>query len=610
MTSFSVTVQLGEFDAAPAADLDPVVWSANLAALEECQPDLAADLRSVQLPANWRPALGLDGAPTYRLEEAGQPPVWLSGTAAPLARARGLLSSFQHSGKNVALPCAGSGAEIALLLERLPAFLALYVFEADRRVLAALLRIRDFSQAIAGGRCLLVPPGREADGLSALLDTYPGLLPPGEIVLPDLAPRARTNEVRLLCEQINRRIMRARSAELENMSNVSVRPPATAGNSPRLAVVSLNAQPASHRLAQALERAARRLGWPVSCQTLADPRHVHPLYHARVLTRFQPTLTVAVNHLLTRLPALPLGLSCVWFHDDNAVPASLSADDTLYLGASPRVLAALERSGARRTAACFWACDEVLAEEPLEPTDDRLVLLADLFDTRADIWGFGQSSHQMLWRRLREVIGEHWQTPRILDRRALLARAERVSGVEISDAGLRESLLRLIERVLIPATVAEEIARALSASGYNVLAVGHGWQRVELPRLVPYAVDIFQPQVSQLRPAAAVLAGQPDPLCPSLLRAAGLGWPLVVHRLGEGPLRSALGDVLRPEDHLVTFSSLTELRRVLRGLRDRPEETRRRAERACRHLAERHTYEQRLRGLASMVQGLGGLPQS
>ena len=158
MSEPGTAFDLAQLDAYRPATLDPPVFSANLAALAADQPQLADELRQVVLPETWRPALALDDFPTYRLEPPGQPPAWLGGSAVPLTRARARLAKLEFAGKNPALPACGAGAEAHYLLERLPSHLAMYIFEAEIAVLAAVLRVQDWSAAITHGRCALVPP--------------------------------------------------------------------------------------------------------------------------------------------------------------------------------------------------------------------------------------------------------------------------------------------------------------------------------------------------------------------------------------------------------------------------------------------------------------------
>ena len=93
------------------------------------------------MPPCWRSAYALDDFVTHRLEPEGRPPDWLGDSSAPFTRARGMLSKYNSAGKNVALPCCGAGSEVLFLLEHLPPYQAVFVFEPEIEVLAAVSAI-------------------------------------------------------------------------------------------------------------------------------------------------------------------------------------------------------------------------------------------------------------------------------------------------------------------------------------------------------------------------------------------------------------------------------------------------------------------------------------
>jgi len=74
MSSDPTRIDLTHFDALRPANLDPTVWSANLAALQGQDPGLSDELARVALPDHWRPALALDDFVTYRIEPPGAQP--------------------------------------------------------------------------------------------------------------------------------------------------------------------------------------------------------------------------------------------------------------------------------------------------------------------------------------------------------------------------------------------------------------------------------------------------------------------------------------------------------------------------------------------------------
>lgn len=203
-------LHLAKLDDLQPATLDPAIWSANLAALATVQPELAQTLAATPLPEHWRPAIALDGFVTYRIEPPATPPAWLGQSAAPLLRARSRLARFDPCGKNPALPTCAAGAEVDFLLGRLAPHMTLFVFEADIRALAAVLHAHDWSSAIGERRCIFVPPADEEAFLRTLLESHPALLPPGDILLPALAPPDRAAELRAMGEKLHRDIVERR----------------------------------------------------------------------------------------------------------------------------------------------------------------------------------------------------------------------------------------------------------------------------------------------------------------------------------------------------------------------------------------------------------------
>ena len=614
MTRSPATVDLSGLDAGrPASDVTSV-WAENLSALAREQPGRADQLRQVVLPEAWRPVLALDDSITYRLEAPGEPPVWLGGTAAPRTRAAGLLDHFSPSGKNPALPCIGTGAELRDLLDRLPANLAVFVFEADLRAVAAVLRTQDFSAEIGRGRCIFVPSDHEAEFLNELLVTYPGLQPPGNILLPDLVSAARLEEIRVICEQVHNETFQRRARRLAELADAT-RPVAA---EPRLALLALTPDSAAHSVVADLARAAGTLGWPLLRCTGADPRSDHPLVHCEALAEFAPSLTICVNHPRAVLPVTPPGAVCVWHHHEANVPDVLPDDGTIHLAASPRVLSALRRVAARSEAVLewYWACDAsvetVDADQSPEAENDTtgptIILVGDLLSQQPEIYGVKQVSYRRLWGQLLRTASQVWETPRALHPEKMLVLAERACEVELTDDSQREMLVRLIERVVIPATVIERIAHALANQPFRVLALGYGWERAEAQNIEARGADLsaLPDRGVRFRPRACVFAGRVDPLSSTLLEAAARGWPLLVHDLGGQSLVSGLSDVIRAGQHFESFSDLAGLLRALKLLREMPPSVQRRTERAREYVRAVHSYERRLQDLVALVQKHGG----
>lgn len=603
MSSSPTTIDLTHFDTLRPAALDPTVWSANLAAVQGQDSALADELAHVALPDHWRPALALDDFVTYRIEPPGAPPAWLGGTAAPLTRARSLIAKLDPSGKNPALPTCGSGAEILVLLERLPAHRAVFIMESDTHALAAVLRVQNLAEALAGYRCMLVPPGREYAFLTQLLERHPGLLSPGEILLPFLVPAARVAALRALGEDVLRTITQQRAGRLRELA-AAPRPPTRAlPDSPRVAVISLTTHAPTQNIAEHMTHAARQLGWPVLLSAVTDPLHAHALAHCEALAAFKPDLTVCVNHPRSQLPSAATGVTYVWQLDVPARPDEVPADDTQYLAASPTIARALADAGVapERIHPWFWACSPPTEDVSSDAPDEAVVIAADLPDATPASCGIEQHAHLKLWEHLGQQVARRWQEARVLNAQALLATAERDCHYPIADDKLRAAFVRLIAQVLVPATIAVQTATAVARDA-TVYTWGHGWQRLSGGQFRSLATHLrAEPVITPgWRPRACLVTGQSDPLHPAALNAAARGWPLLVHAAGGHVPASVFGDVLRPGQHFETFADLGTLRQRLEFLRSTAASPR--ALRARQHVADKHTYARRWQELLAYAR--------
>ncbi len=589
--------RLAQFEELKELTPDPQIRAANLAAQQSQEPQLARDVDQAGVPAHWRCVRGLDGFTTFRIEEPGQPPRWLAGTAAPATRAAGLLETVRIGEQNPTLSALAAGAELRFLLEHLPAYRAIYVFERDLHVLAAVLSTVDFASDIQAGRCVFVPPGREFDFLEHQLSKNPGLLPPGLIICLPEVPQERLEQVRAICEQTAQRSHALRTQRLAELAVAGTSATAP-GPHPRLAILALRPDNLAAATAAALDRAGRQLGWPVLTCSVQTPRDVHPLKHVAELAAFAPSAIICLGHGYG-LPYRTSAQICAWHLSSAGVPAQLPADEILHLGVSPRVSNALRLAATpiARVADWYWGCAPA---EAAAHTRDAAILVGNLADDDPAAVGVEQPSHKLIWQRAREAIRQLWVEGKFITAATVLRYAERAARLELPATDIRTAVLRAIEYTLIPTTLLRTISQALSSGPGELVTIGQGWPR-RAEGKVCESISEFMAQPQPWRPLAAVLADPADPLSPSLLQAGALRWPLLLYGSGGPATAAALGHVLRPGDYR-TFIDQRGLITSLQAFRRDPVITREQAERTGSYLCTEHSYARRLVQLEKLLQ--------
>jgi hypothetical protein len=603
MTAATDLLDLATLDEFAPAAANASIWTNNLAALREVDPALAAQLAQVLVPDHWRLALALDGGPTWRTERAGDPPLWLGGTAAPRTRALAFLAEFRAVDRSPALPTIAAGAEVAVLLDRLPGHLAVFVFETDWAALAAVLRIHDLASAISRRRCVLIAPGRELDGLREVLASEPGLLPPANLLVPFYVSEQRVDGLRALCEQVHAEVAARRAQAIAELSAAPRAGKPADPAAPRVAILSLAPNPAYAALARSLELEAVALGWPVLRCGLDTPQDGHALAHCGALATFQPEVTICVNHR-QNLPIGELARTCVWVLEPiRAGHDSLLGDATL-LAATPTVGATLREAapGPGRVLDWFFAVDESPTTDPTSELTPPL-LVADLPDDRPEACGIDQPTHKQLWAELRRRASAAWESGRASRAEPLLLSAERATGIDVRDPDHRARMIDAIGRALIPAAVLHGICSQLAADSVAFQIIGGGWDRLTQPPAPVRGASILElpRRGAELRPIAVVVVSCGDPLSPAVLRAAYLGWPLLLLDPGGKSLGWGLGNVLQPGVHFQPLADRAELRAALAEIARDPSAAEARARRSRAHLAARHTYRRRLEQLRDLL---------
>lgn len=612
----TATIDVARLDEIQSAAPDASVWAENLAALRDVAPDIA-DWIDRAVPADsWRPCLGLDGWPTWRIEAPGEAPRWLGATAAPLTRARALLAEAALGDRNPGLLDIGAGAELVELLRCLPRHCCVFVFVANPSAVAAVLRLHLIAAALRTARVAFIPFSTCEQTLSALLARYEGLLPPARLLCAPSDASDAIESAQRCCERAAQTAARTRATALAALSrgaadSAAAAKSVTRDSSPPLAaeracILSLTGAAGAAACADLLADAARELQWPALCSVVRGPRDVHLLPHCRLIFEHEPTLTIGVGHDPAALPVALGGVLAEWRIDApadagerDAGAASQLSERTRILAASPRI-AELCRTRNETVTPFYWACDERDLNADVEAAGRETArmpplihLIGDFPDDDVAAAGVQHPTHKLLWNALRDVAAMAVRADTITRAAALLAEAQRRTGLVIREDDVRARFLRVIEERLVPAAVWRRILEALPREQVRLAGVGLGWGRVDIPdaRIVP-----------DMTPAAAIVAGYPDPLSAELLRTAARGVPLAMHWPGVGRA-GLLGDVLFAREHFEPFADAAALQKFVSDATGANTPLRRRAQGVRQHLA-RHTYAVRLRELRRILRGL------
>ncbi len=630
MTSSAGQLHLSKLEQTRALSLDPSIWTENLVALRVAQPEAAALLEGALPPADWRACEALDGSHTYRVERAGQPPVWISGSALPRRRAEALLASVGPGDSNPALASPGSGAEVRVLLDRLSPTQAIYVFAQDPAEAAALLRATPLAGEIRTLRCVVVPGGDPLGLLQRLLERVAGLLPPGNLIRFLFDDAARVATVRQVCEQLGGRIAAARQSRLAALAAEPI-PAHAPGDVPRLFVAALRPAHDGRCVARQLDAALDELGWHGEACAVETPADVHPLRHALALRDVAPQLVLAIQHGREALAAAGNVRVAAWILDAADLIGRPTPAADWYLAATPGSARALREAGIAdsQIVPLSLAAGSAVRRPAGPPRNDQVLLIADRPDASAAACRIELSTHEQIWRALHAVAAASWSAGRLSDADSLLREALRAANVELREETLRQGLLRLIENVLVPATACARLLDLLVSAGLRVSTVGRGWQERPPQGVTPLGADLLDLGRIEFdtAPLAAIVVTTregsssgsiPARQCAAILEAGLLGLPLLVHRAwndasaGRGGITldaggpGVGGDTLLPDQHYRAAGDARELKAALEECAARGPGLLRRIERVQTLVRTRHTYAQRLQTLAAVAGLVSG----
>lgn len=550
-------------------------FRANLEALAVRQADLARRLSEIGLPAGTRIAAGRDGSPVGVLTEDPGHIAWLGGTSMPTVSAAETLPGPIDPYANLALASPGSGYEAPLVAHRLAHHAAVFVCAPDIRHLALALHVADWSAELRRGRLVVLAEDVEA-ALVEYLERHPGYQVPTRVLaLPDSGGAVLSERA----VAVQRAAARADAAQQRAIARIAEqiarrrRGPGAAH--PRVLVVSIDAVGGAVDFCGQAQHALAALGFSAAVSVPDAPERCHRIVRLAALRDHDPQWVLFVN-----CTPGPLGdylspdVACAcWFLESATLPANAFAGlahcDHLYAG-SAAVRNLLIAQGARPETVKVLepGVDDTvfrrLRREALDPADRcDVALVSDVCDAAPQAAGIGLESHERLWSAVEEQLvqalrrGAEWGA----SAEELLNRAERATGVQLSDVRLRAEFRALLANRLIGTVTAREVARALRPLG-RVSVWGAGWEaeaefqpiwRGPLPgaaarnRMYQQAAVVVFPHFgpASVRGAFEVLAAGGCPILPRMGQQALANYPAGCEILSRIPAFAGLPDLLQ-----------------------------------------------------------------
>ncbi len=589
--------------------LNPAVFDANLTALWSILPDSAEVVAAAYLPDSLGTVTGRDGSTTFAWSDDTGQPHWFGRTSMPTISCPALVDSFDPGSGNVLLAGLGQGGEVRLLLDRMAVHQAVIVVEPAAWVVAAALRLRDFSAAFRRRRLLIFTGAEPWSALRDFMKTNVGFLVPDRVLS---WPWFEAEEIAHASERLSvvqTTIVRHRAADVgerDATAGASDAPGVVTSrdsrpNGPRLAILSNVPDGRTHRFARQLSHAAAAEGFPHCCCVLDRPTCVHPGAVERSVRSIDPDTIVLIDGLPESI-AVPLPDVSMWILCSHPLPLSqdwlkrVPASATLGVRTEDQRQHAV-RAGLAVSRVIVLPPAAVSAQQSSPVDETRIAVMGDLADTSASAVGLHLASHCRLWAAAEVILDGMVDTYRDEDADRVFEVAERKTKIHLKSEEVRRGIVERIRRVLGPSLVRRAYCEALADAGFAFDLYGTGWDRDE--RLCACHRGAWPP----VGEAAAATDGHGlivsietsghvvSPFVDGL--AAGLAGFTRRHPLDT--TANGLAAILDPDAHVWRFDSRKNMVECITKAMGDPDSFADRRARTAAHINERHTWSCRLR---------------
>jgi hypothetical protein len=477
--------------------------------METVDPELAGRLNNFDWPANIKFIPALDGTRTAFASELSRSG-WLSGSGAPKVRETVLCEQFFNETSNVIFPGFGQGVGLKELLSRFKPWQAVFVWEADLRLIAIPLALHDFSKEIIDQRLVFLTEPDLEKALVDFLIAHPAFAVPTKMMGWPWLAENRLTELSQLVEraiaEINSRVGE-KIVELQNQLN-AVYALSDRMKDQRVEIVSLLGLSQWDRLAEELEEAAGKLAWRSAVYRLDRPGQSGTVALLERLLEEKPNTLISLGLNQSQWPfKVPPEIRFFSFLSLPGMAINEKARNKLsspepnerfIVGSSEDYEVLTNRFGPENVV----PAEMVVNSETFSPqqidAEFQIGFFADCPSPDPEKAGIRQQSHQTLWREVRRLIAARplfFTNTRTAE---FIEEASKRCGVKLTDPELIRYFSLLIENNLAPAVVVTTLAERLIAAGLKTRIFGSGWEAV--PKLAAM-VEAFPANPKELNAA-------------------------------------------------------------------------------------------------------------
>ncbi len=460
------------------------VFEKNISAIKHSQPKIAEQIHNIPLPEDIEFTNALDGTMTAYskvLSNSG----WFTGSSAPYIREKTLLDKFKDDGSNILLIGSGQGIGIKLLLERISPHQSIIIWEKNPLLIKILLHLYDFSEDIRRYRLLFILLPSLREGLIDLFWRFNYIAFPTKMLhwpwFSEQEIKRLTTDVDAAYDAVAEKIKNLiQSAEQKFL--------AMDPNEKNITIITPTAELIYHKWAKMIANNLKG-DFEISLYLLDQPEHSTFIKLIDSFTQTLPKTIISLSTGRSNLPMkLPNSVRFISIFSLNNMKLMQPTLDKINL-LPDEVCIVGNKENEKKLKEKFPNNIVELVEVSIDsitfvPQDDERKLDVAVFahnisDTPED-YGIKHQSHKKLWDKANELIGKAPLSLSSDNIEELLRKAERTSGVRLSEKKLFDSFANLIKQYLLPAKTTNLIIKELKKAELNIQIYGKNFDETPL----------------------------------------------------------------------------------------------------------------------------------